>query len=314
MTTATAPVYSVVIPVFNSAGIVGDTIDQTLKFFDEQNLDAELILVNDGSTDSSWDVLGERALADRRIVAVNLLRNYGQHNANLCGFRLSRGEFVVTMDDDLQNPPDQIRHLIDKANEGYDLVVGRFREKKHSLFRRFGTMLIDGINQKIFQKPPDLVLSNFRIIRRDVIERVCAYKTSYPYVPGLCLMFSNRRANALVEHAPRRVGKSNYTLARILNLVLTILFNYSSYPLRFVGVVGLVVSSIGFLLGTYYLLLGLFRGSTSPGWLTLVVLVSFLSSTIILMLSMVGEYLIRLVNQSSSTEAFHVKEIVRVDD
>lgn len=307
-------IYSVVIPVFNSAGIVGETVERTIAVFRGHGLTCEIILINDGSDDDSWSVISDKARLHPEVMAINLLRNYGQHHANLCGFHHSRGDFVITMDDDLQNPPEEIIHLIGKADEGYDLVIGRFRQKKHAPYRRFGTLLIGEINKRIFEKPKDLVLSNFRIIRRDVIDRICAYKTSYPYVPGLCLMFSNHRANVLVNHDERQIGNSNYTISRIFRLVLTILFNYSSYPLRFVGAIGLVVAVFSFALGVYYLAVGLFRGAATPGWLTLVVLLSFFSSLMILILSMLGEYVVRLINQSSSAESFYVKEVVGGDD
>lgn len=310
----TRTLYSVVIPVYNSEAIVGQTIDRTATFFEGNGLEYEIILVNDGSHDRSWDIISEKARQNPRVIAINLLHNYGQHNANLCGFQHSRGDYVITIDDDLQNPPEEIIHLIDKAKEGYDLVIGRFKEKKHAWYRRIGSLLINEINTRIFQKPKDLVLSNFRIIRRDVIDRVCAYKTSYPYVPGLCMMFSNHRANVMVEHHARAVGKSNYTMLRILRLVLTILFNYSSYPLRLVGTIGFLVSVFSFLLGLYYLFLGLFHGVRTPGWLTLVILLSFLSSLMILILSMLGEYIVRLINQSSSAESYYVKDIVKSND
>ena len=306
--------YSIVIPVFNSEAIVGQTVDKTVAVLEEHGLNYEVFLINDGSRDRSWQVISEKAMQHPRVTAINLLHNYGQHNANLCGFQQSRGDYIVTMDDDLQNPPEEIINLINKAEEGNDLVIGRFREKKHAWYRRIGSLLIGEINTRIFHKPKDLVLSNFRIIRRDVIDRVCAYKTSYPYVPGLCMMFSNQRANVWVEHHPRPVGKSNYTMLRILRLVLTILFNYSSYPLRFVGSIGLLVSVLSFFLGVYYLFIGLFRGVATPGWLTLVILLSFFSSLMILILSMLGEYVVRLINQSSSTESYYVKDIVKGND
>ena len=233
MAEAKALKYSVVIPVYNSAAIVGDTIARTAAFFEGQGLAYEIILVNDGSQDQSWPVLRAQALQNPNLVAVNLLRNYGQHTAVYCGFQHSSGDYVITLDDDLQNPPEECRHLIHKAQEGYDLVFGRFRKKQHASYRRLGTLLIGWMNSKIFHKPHDLVLTNFRLIRRDVVDRAAAYHTSYPYIPGLLLMFAVNPANVWVEHQPRPVGKSNYNFFKILELVMRILFNYSSYPLRF---------------------------------------------------------------------------------
>jgi len=308
------PRYSVVIPVYNSEGIVGDTLDRTACFFEERGLSYEVIAVNDGSRDGSWDVLKARAAKNPRVLALNLLRNYGQHHANMCGFMHSRGEWVVTLDDDGQNPPEEIARLIEKAAEGHDLVIGRFREKRHPLYRRLGTRLVGVINRRIFHDQKGLVLTNFRLVRRDVVDRVCAYRTSYPYIPGLTLMFSNSRANAWVEHREREVGRTNYNLYKILKLVATILFNYSSYPLRLVAGVGVAVALLSFGLGAWYAVLALFRQAEVPGWTTLVVLLSFMSGMIILMLSMLGEYQVRMLNQISSADSFHVKEAFRAGD
>jgi len=252
-----------------------------------------------------------RSRAHPEVVAVDLLHNYGQHVANLCGFSQATGDYVITMDDDLQNPPEEIRKLIDKAAEGYDLVIGRFIEKKHSMVRRLGSRMIGLINRKVFNAPKGLVLSNFRIIQKNVVQRVCAYKTSYPYIPGMVVMFSSRRANVLVEHNRREVGQSNYNIWRIAKLVSEILFNYSSYPLRLVAVIGLVTALASFTLSVFYLAVHVFSGTSVPGWATVVVLLSFFNGMTLFVLGMVGEYLVRLINQTSRADSYHIKEIVR---
>ena len=303
--------YSVVIPVFNSQDVVGETIERTVAFFCKESLDFEIILVNDGSADKSWEVINQKALIYSEVVAVDLLHNYGQHVANLCGFSHATGDFIITMDDDLQNPPEEIRKLIDKAADDYDLVIGRFKEKKHSLFRRLGSRIVHLIIRKIFYAPKDLVLSNFRIIRKDVVQRVCTYKTNYPYIPGLVLMFSSQRTNVLVDHNPREVGKSNYNLWRIIRLLSEILFNYSSYPLRLVAGIGLLTALASFALSAFYLYVGMMNGTRVPGWLTVVVLLSFFNGMTLFVLGMSGEYLVRLINQTSRTETYHIKNITR---
>lgn len=303
--------YSVVIPVFNSDTVVGETINRTVAFFRNDALDFEIILVNDGSSDMSWGVIQQKAREYSEVVAVDLLHNYGQHVANLCGFSLSTGDYIITMDDDLQNPPEEIRKLIDKADKGYDLVIGRYLEKKHSLARRIGSRVVGVINRKVFGVPKELVLSNFRIIRKDVVQRICSYKASYPYIPGLVIMFSSQRSNVMVEHNRREVGNSNYNLRRIIKLVSEILFNYSSFPLRFVAGVGLVAALVSFALSVFYLVVSIVSGTNVPGWTTVVVLLSFFNGMTLFVVGMVGEYLVRLINQTSRTDVYHIKEVVR---
>lgn len=306
-----APQYSVVIPVFNSERLVGQVIDRTVAFFEQQDLSFEVVLVNDGSSDGSWEVIEARAQADPRVVAVNLLTNYGQHTALLCGMRESRGEWVATIDDDLQNPPEELVHLFGKAAEGHDLVLGRFREKKHALYRRWGSLLVSVINTRVFGKPPGLVLTNYRLMHRSVVDRVCAYRSVYPYVTGLSLMYSHSPANVLVEHQARPEGRSNYNLIRITKLMMRILFAYSAFPLRMVVSLGALVSVVSFGLGVYYLVRSLLGTVQVQGWTTLVVLLSFFNGINLLMLGMLGEYVVRILNQTSNANPYEVKAVVR---
>jgi polyisoprenyl-phosphate glycosyltransferase len=302
----TRPTFTVVIPVFNSERIVGNTVERTISFFDDAGLDFEIILVDDGSSDGSWDVVRELAEGDARVVAIKLLKNYGQHNANLCGFRAARGDFVITMDDDGQNPPEEIAKLIGAAEQGYEVVFGEFEQKQSSLGRALGSRAIDLVNRRIFGQPRDLTVSNFRILHRDVVERICASKSAHPYISGQALLYSTKRANVGVRHAPRVDGESNYNLVRIARLVLTILFSYSSAPLHMMAIVGSVIAFGSFCVGAFYLLYGLLGETAVHGWTTLVVLLAFLNGVVILMLGMLGEYTVRTLNQVSDKESFHV--------
>ena len=193
--------YSIVVPVYNSVGVVGTTVDRIVETFEAANLSYELVLVNDGSKDGSWEVIAGKARNNPRVVALNLLQNYGQHNANLAGLRESTGDYVITMDDDGQNPADQALVLIDEAMTGKDVVFGRFERKQHAGYRQLGSKMIGMINRRVFAQPPDLVVSNFRILRRDVVDRICASRTAYPYMTGQALMYSSNRSNVLVRHA-----------------------------------------------------------------------------------------------------------------
>jgi glycosyltransferase involved in cell wall biosynthesis len=301
----------VVIPAFDSAAIVGDMLDQTAAFFEAQGWDYEIIAVNDGSSDDSESVLRAKALSNPHIIAINLIRNFGQHNALYCGLQHSSGDFVITLDDDLQNPPEEMIHLVDKALDDYDLVIGCFHSKQHAAHRRAGSRVIAWINRYIFHQPRDFVLTNFRLIRRDVVDRICGYNTSFPYITGLVLMFSSQRANVWVEHKPRPVGKSNYNSVRIAKLVARILFSYSAFPLQLVSLIGIVFAVLAFLAGTGYLLKSLFFGVRVEGWTTIVVLLSFFSGVNLILSSMLGQYVVRILQQSGSAQSYYVKNIVR---
>jgi hypothetical protein len=222
---------SVVIPVYNSAAILPETVARLRRFFAERALDYEIVLVNDGSRDRSWQVIEALAEADPHLRALDLVRNMGQHVALLCGIGEARGEYVVTMDDDLQNEPDQIAHLIARAAEGCDLVFGRYRAKQHDAWRRLGSTAMRMLIRRICAAPPDLYVSNFRLLRREVVERMLAMATTRPNVSCLALLCARRPGDAEVDHRPRREGRSGYTLRRLAALMLNTLFEYSVLPL-----------------------------------------------------------------------------------
>jgi len=300
--------YSVVIPVFNSEPIVATTIDRTVAFFESHGFSYEVILVNDGSTDGSWDVLQRAPARYPHVRVINLLRNYGQHNANLCGLRRATGDYVITMDDDLQNPPEEIIHLIEKAMTGPDVVFGQFRHKAAPSTRTIGSKVIGLLNRRIFAQPPDLVVSNFRILRRDVVDRICNSRSAYPYITGQALLYSSKPANVEVEHAPRQAGKSTYSPIRLAKLVLRILFSYSLFPLRLSAAIGFVIAVLSFAIGTGFAVHHLLGNSRVEGVTTIIVLLSFLNGIIIMMLSMLGEYVLRTLRQVTETESYHVLE------
>lgn len=300
-----------VVPVYNSEEIVNTTIDRIESAFDEFPWDLELILVNDGSSDGSWPIISKRAESDRRIIAIDLLRNYGQHNANLCGIRHATGDYLVTMDDDLQNPPEEIAKLMHRADEGYDLVFGQFDSKKSSRTRAAGSGLVARMNTAVFNKPKDLVVSNFRIMERSVYQRIAASNTAFPYITGQALMYSAKPTNTLVRHDERAAGVSTYRPLRIAGLILRILFSYSSAPLRFVGVIGAVIAACSVIAGVVFAIRGLFTDQGVEGWTSTIVLLSLLNGVVIFMLGMLGEYLIRTLQQVSHADAYHVRESVR---
>ncbi|MBY9076276.1 glycosyltransferase family 2 protein [Nocardioides sp. WL0053] len=304
--------YSIVVPVYNSVGVVGTTVDRIVETFEAANLSYELVLVNDGSKDGSWEVIAQKARNNPRVVALNLLQNYGQHNANLAGLRESTGDYVITMDDDGQNPADQALVLIDEAMTGKDVVFGRFERKQHAGYRQLGSKMIGMINRRVFAQPPDLVVSNFRILRRDVVDRICASRTAYPYMTGQALMYSSNRSNVLVRHEARQVGKSSYNIAKILKLVLTILFSYSLFPLRLAALAGFAIAGVSFLLGVAYFIRALFVDSPVEGWTTIVVLLSIFNGVTIALLSMLGEYVVRTLNAVSAHDTYHVLDRVKV--
>ncbi|MEZ5383513.1 MAG: glycosyltransferase family 2 protein [Microthrixaceae bacterium] len=303
--------YSVVIPVFNSEDVVGGVVEELLETFERAGIDGEVICVNDGSADRSWQVVSRLADSHPNVVALDLLRNYGQHNANLAGMREAGGDYVITMDDDGQNPPGEVLKLIEAiVARDDDVVFGQFETKRASAVRRLGSSLIGRINRRVFGQPDDLVVSNFRIMSTEVVRRISAAQTTFPYITGQALLASRRRSNVVVNHRPREVGASNYTIGRILSLVLRILFSYSHAPLRLASVAGLATSFAAFALGTGVVLQKLISGTNVPGWASMMVALAFTNGMTVLIVSMIGEYTVRVLQQVSAAPTYVVSRTV----
>lgn len=233
---------SVVIPVYNSAGVVGETIGRTATCLDGLHVRYEIVAVNDGSTDGSWAVLESLARARPEVVAIDLARNCGQHAALVCGLRRSRGRLVVTMDDDLQNPPEEIPVLLAKAAEGHDVVFGRFRRKRHGWVRRAGGFVVRGLDRFLFRAPRGVVGSTFRVMSREVVERICRHPTRYPYVRGLAFLHAASPANAWIEHHPRRYGRSGYGARQLALFVGRIVAGHAGLRAGTIARAGAVVA------------------------------------------------------------------------
>lgn len=300
--------YSVVIPVFNSSQSIKLVVQKTVEFFENKELNYEIILINDGSKDYSWDEIKKLSLSNRKIKSINLLKNYGQHIAMKCGLIKSKGDWVITIDDDLQNNPNEIKKLIDKANNGYDLVIGNYKEKKHNLIRRIGSKIINKLVLKIFYGGKNIKLSNFRIIKRDIIQRFLEVSYTYPYIPGLLLSLSLNASNVDVAHNERLFGKSNYTINKIVKLVFNIVFGFSLMPLNFIILLGFFFSALSFLIGAIFLFLKVISVVSVPGWTSIIVLISIFNGLIFLILGMIGQYIIKFAKPSNIHEKYFITE------
>lgn len=301
---------SVVIPVFNSSKTIEEVVKRVIGVMELEKIIYEILLIDDGSFDDSWIKIKELSKNNLNIISIKLLKNYGQHNANLCGFMHSSNQVIITLDDDLQNPPEEIPKLLQAISQGHDLVYGEFEQKKHNVLRLLGSRAVQHLNKKIFKIRADVSITNFRAISRDVVDLICQENHFNPYIPGLVLKYSTNIGNVKVLHNEREYGKSNYTFKKLISLVFDLLFHHSHIPLRLVTVIGLFSSFGVFLLGTYILIQATLNGYNAPGWASLAVLISLSSALIIMIVSVVGEYLIRILNQIAGNTSYTVKQII----
>jgi len=217
---------SIVIPVYRSATTLRELTARLTAVLDETALDYEIIYVDDGSPDNSWQVLHKiQATRPGRVVAIQLMRNFGQHNALMCGFRHARGEIIVTMDDDLQNPPEEIPRLLAALEDtGLDVVYGSYRSKEHPGWRNLGSRLVNAFYRLVFRS--SVTVTSFRCMRRQVLASIFTCSLNYTFIDGLLAWTTQRIGQALVEHHPRRHGKSGYSPGKLVVLAFGIMAEY----------------------------------------------------------------------------------------
>ena len=309
----TKPVYSVVIPVYNSEKILDELHDRLVQVFDNVVKESfEVIYVDDASMDNSWQVLTSIKHKDERIKIIQLLTNSGQHNATICGFNYANGDYVITMDDDLQHLPEELPTLINevKENDKADVVIGSYIQKKHSLSRNIGTNLLNRLTSHIFKKPLNLKLTSFRIMRKNIVEALLKINVDSPRIGNLLLLLTDRISNVPVKHEERKIGNSGYSIRRLIKDTLDNILSYSSLPLRFMIFIGFLSSIICFLLTFYYLYRYFFIGIAVPGWTTVTLLLLFFFGITLFSIGVIGEYLIRIVKEAKKYPQYIIRQKV----
>jgi len=301
---------SIVIPVYNGAATIGTLIDALAELQVEGG--HEIVLVNDGSRDNSAEVC--RKLAERRDVPVSfvdLSRNFGEHNAVMAGFNHVRGDYVINMDDDLQNPPSEVLKLYRYTRDnGYDAVYTRYAEKKHDAWRNIGSRFANWVADRLLDKPKGLYLSSFRCLSAMVVENVVRYQGPYPYVDGLVMQVTQNIGSVEVEHFARVEGRSNYTISKLIGLWLNLFVNFSVVPLRISIILGFLMSALG-VVGAVWVTIEAFGGETPQGWASLMIAVLLLSGIQLILLGVVGEYLGRVFLTANRKPQFLVRQLMR---
>jgi undecaprenyl-phosphate 4-deoxy-4-formamido-L-arabinose transferase len=284
------PELSFVVPLFNT----GAGLPTLLAAFRSLQLPEswEVVLVDDGSVDETVSAVQKLwSELPTQVTLVELARNYGEHAAVLEGYRHARGEFVVNLDDDLQNPVEEavrlLRHLRDGSAE---VVYARFVEKRHSWLRNAGSRAVNWLATLLMDKPRDLYLSSFRALRRGLVQRIVRHTGPFPYIDGLILQATQRIAQLEVRHEARAHGESGYTWRKLIRLVMNVCFDFSLMPLRVAGVLGLAMCAVGLLVIGEVVLETLFIARKQPGWASLMgVLVTFAGAQLVT-LGVIGEY------------------------
>lgn len=298
---------SVVIPVFRGERTIGPLVHALVDHLAGSH-ELEIVLVNDGSPDNSAAVCRTLAQRFEFVKFLNLSRNFSEHNAVMAGLNHTTGDYVVIMDDDFQNPPSEVHKLVDEIVKGYDVVYSCYAKKQHHWLRNLGSRINDRVAVQLLDKPRDLYLSSFKILSRFVVNELIKYDGPYPYIDGLVLRFTRHYSQVLVDHDPRREGRSGYTLRKLVSLYLNMFTNFSILPLRFASCAGLASAAIGLVLACYFAVDKILHPELPAGWASMIVSLFIMAGIQLFSLGMIGEYLGRLFLKDNGRPQYVIRE------
>ena len=306
------PALSFIIPLYNSATTIAAVVHDIEAL--EIPGGHEIVLVNDGSPDNSREVcLDLVKTAKIPVTLVDHARNYGEHNAVMTGLRHARGKWVINMDDDLQNPPGEVKRLFEYARDGgYDAVYTYYAEKKHAAWRNIGSRFTNWCADQLIDKPKGLYLSSFRCLSAFVREHITAgYEGPFPYVDGLVFQVTQNVGRLQVDHLPRVEGRSNYTISRLFRLWLSMFLNFSVIPLRFATMFGIIFGALGALAAIIVIVEAISDNKPPQGWASLMVAVLVLAGVQLIVVGLIGEYLGRMFLAVNRKPQYLVREVFR---
>jgi undecaprenyl-phosphate 4-deoxy-4-formamido-L-arabinose transferase len=299
---------SIVIPVYNSEGSLGPLAEQLLQFFRDHRMDGEIILVNDCSRDRSWQKIQELCQAHPEVRGVNLMRNYGQHNALLCGIRQVRHAVTATMDDDLQHPPEELPKLLTRLEEGFDVVYGTPIAQQHGRFRDIASSISKLALQGAMGADTARKVSAFRVFRTNVRRAFAPYEGSFVSIDVLLTWATTRFSSVAVRHEPRTIGTSNYTFRKLVTHALNMMTGFSVWPLQAASIMGFVFTLFGLLVLAYVLGRYLISGSSVAGFPFLASIIAIFSGAQMFALGIMGEYLARIHFRSMERPPYAIRE------
>lgn len=299
---------SVVIPVYNSQQSLPLLIERLSITLPELFHQFEVVLVNDGSRDESWNVIEGLATQHPWVRGINLMRNYGQHNALLCGIRATQHELIVTMDDDLQNPPEEIVKLVSGIEAGYDVVYGKPRAMKHGVWRNIASQITKLMLQGAMGAENARNISAFRAFRTQVRDAFHDFSGPYVSIDVLLTWGTTRFTVVDVEHEDRQIGVSNYTFRKLVTHALNMITGFSILPLQFASWLGFGFALFGLVVLTYVLGRYMLEGSPVAGFPFLASIITIFSGVQLFALGIIGEYLARIHFRQMDRPSYTIRE------
>lgn len=308
------PSLSIVIPVYRSAGGLPTLIEELEKVLPSLTDQYEIVLVDDGSPDRSWDAIQSITRENPRVRGFTLMRNYGQHNALLCGIRAAQNEVIVTMDDDLQNPPSEIHKLLAKLQEGYDVVYGTPQREQHGLWRDLASQITKLVLQSSMGVDTARNVSAFRAFRTVVRDAFANYGSPYVSIDVLLTWGTTRFAAVVVQHDPRRFGTSNYTLSKLIRHALNMITGFSVLPLQIASLLGFALALFGAIVLVYVVGHALLTGIIVPGFAFISSIIAIFSGAQLFALGVIGEYLARIHFRTMDRPVYTVRASTTTSD
>jgi len=302
------PVVSCVIPVFRAAPALAELTRRLTDVLSIEVESFEIIFVEDCGGDNSWETIESLAANDRRVRGFQMSRNYGQHNAILCGIRQARGAIVITMDDDLQHPPEELPKLLAKLAEGFDVVYGPPQQEQHGLLRDLASQITKLALEEAMGAANAKKVSALRAFRTDLREAFAAYRSPTVNIDVLLTWASTRFAAVPVRHEQRKFGESGYTTGKLIRHALNMMTGFSTRPLQIASLIGFGFALFGFAVLAYVLIRWLLQGSTVPGFAFLACIVAIFSGVQLLALGIIGEYLARMHFRTMDRPAYTVRD------
>lgn len=305
---------SVVIPCYYSEKMIGNVVDRlinTLKTRSE--FEYEIILVNDGSKDKTWEVISGLARNNKKIKAINFSQNFGQHSAMMAGYRKASGDLIVGMDDDGENNPEELYQLIDKLDKGYDCVCAEYDNHSKKI-RDLGTRLNNFMASYLIGKPKDITLTSYYVAKRFVIDQMIKYEHPYPYVAGLLLQSTKNWGTVKLKKNTRLEGKSGYSIKKLLSLWINGFTAFSVKPLRLATGLGVFFAIVGVISGIIIIIRKIFWNDVLLGYTSMMAMLSFFCGVIMLILGMIGEYIGRIYISINNSPQYVVKEEVDMEN
>ena len=308
---AAMPTISVVVPVYNSEHSLTPLVERLKSVLVSRAARLEIIMVNDASRDGSWGVVEQLAGKHAEVRGISLLRNYGQHNALLCGIRAATGEIIVTIDDDLQHPPEEIPLLLDRLSQGADVVYGTPQRESHGLFRDLASQITKIVLQEAMGAEVARDVSAFRVFRAQLREAFATYSNPSVSVDVLLTWATTRFAAVRVRHEPRTIGVSNYTFRKLLRHALNMMTGFSTRPLQLASLIGFGFTLFGLAVLVYVLGRYLIEGGSVPGFPFLASVIAIFSGAQLFALGIIGEYLARMHLRMMDRPTYAVREQTR---